>query len=63
MTAVQEEQIVEVTHFEVEEEDVGDQVLTKLFSSVFIVMTLVIFSMNVPRRIRERNHKLILLKL
>ena len=53
----------EGAQFEVEDEDIGDQVLTKLLLSDFIVMTLVIFSMNVPRRVRKNNYKLILLKL
>ena len=54
---------MEVAHFKVEDEDMGHQVLTKVLLSVFIVMTLVIFSMNVARTMKERNHKLILLKL
>ena len=49
---------MEVAQFEVEDEEMGDQVLTKLLLSDFIVMTLVILSMNVPRRVREMNYKL-----
>ena len=40
----------------------GDKVLTNLLLNVFIVMTLVIFNMNVQKRAKKRNHKLIMLK-
>ena len=48
---------MEVAQFEVEDEDedMGDQILTKLLLSVFIVMTLVIFSMNVPIRVSQAH--------
>lgn len=35
----------------------GDKVLTNLLVNAFIVMTLVIFNMNVQRRVKKRNHK------
>jgi len=40
----------------------GDKVLTNILLNAFIVMTLVIFSINVQRRAKKRNHKLIMLK-